>query len=380
MTRLTTGLVLTTLAGAAIAVAAPPPQPDAPQPGSSQVTSSQQPKPPPVQPIPESMRNQLIKGPPTVTAEQVLAWRKQYPFQSLAGRLDYEARRAPKESPPMNRIAQLFCSGHYESTNNYSIGRQRGESFKLLHEEEVAKFVEQSGFGYTRMLMPTATRDSKYYELPEVKPLSPDAMPELSDDSGPLLQIAQSYDEHRAAKGAMRIMPNVFDMRGLQSESRSAFADPGTFGYVKSIDRVVGFAQHGFRRRPTPPIDGGQRQPATGSWKFWKLVRLELTSLLKHDTPRVYVSEHLPRMDELGSAGTRDLSKFEAESLAKLNAGEELVVDAKLNHIEMFGAIRASRECKQCHEVPVGTLLGAFSYDLRRDPPIKDLPGTGPTQ
>ena len=36
-----------------------------------------------------------------------------------------------------------------------------------------------------------------------------------------------------------------------------------------------------------------------------------------------------------------------------------------------FGSIRASQQCLQCHAVPHGALLGAFTYELVRDPPVK---------
>jgi hypothetical protein len=97
---------------------------------------------------------------------------------------------------------------------------------------------------------------------------------------------------------------------------------------------------------------------------------------LKHETPRVYESDHLPRMEELSSATakTRELGKFEAAALQKLLEGEEIHTAGTPNRIEMLGAVRASKQCLQCHEVPRGTLLGAFSYELRRDPPIKIAP------
>jgi hypothetical protein len=47
----------------------------------------------------------------------------------------------------------------------------------------------------------------------------------------------------------------------------------------------------------------------------------------------------------------------------------------------MLGSLRAQKQCLECHRVPHGSLLGAFSYELRRDPPIKvAAPGTGEVQ
>ena len=55
-------------------------------------------------------------------------------------------------------------------------------------------------------------------------------------------------------------------------------------------------------------------------------------------------------------------------------------VTALLNGDEVFpamlGAIRAVKQCQECHEVKRGKLLGAFSYELFRDPatPVEKVP------
>lgn len=98
--------------------------------------------------------------------------------------------------------------------------------------------------------------------------------------------------------------------------------------------------------------------------------RLELVSLLKHETPRVYVSKHLPRMDELTDAPTRPLDGFERDSLVKLLRGDNVVVSAGETRMQMLGAVRASKTCLKCHAVERGALLGAFTYELapRQEP------------
>jgi hypothetical protein len=78
-------------------------------------------------------------------------------------------------------------------------------------------------------------------------------------------------------------------------------------------------------------------------------------------------------MTELNQAKTRELSGFERKALQTLNDGEELAVDARLNRIHLLGAVRATKQCIECHEVNRGDLLGAFSYELRRDPPVKPV-------
>jgi hypothetical protein len=47
-----------------------------------------------------------------------------------------------------------------------------------------------------------------------------------------------------------------------------------------------------------------------------------------------------------------------------LSHGEQLVVDEQPGEVRMLGAVRAAKQCLDCHEVPRGELLGAFSYRL----------------
>ena len=98
--------------------------------------------------------------------------------------------------------------------------------------------------------------------------------------------------------------------------------------------------------------------------------RLELVSLLKHEKPAVYVSRSLPRMEDLKDVKTRALSRFEQSALKQLRDGEDVVTKASLNRIEMIGSLRATKQCQQCHDVKSGALLGAFSYELLRDPQL----------
>jgi len=100
----------------------------------------------------------------------------------------------------------------------------------------------------------------------------------------------------------------------------------------------------------------------------WKIERLELASLLKFDEPRVYVLDHLLRMDQLSSEDvpTRALDAFEKESLEELRTDEDLVIREENGVHRMLGSLRAAKQCLECHSVERGELLGAFSYVLRR--------------
>ena len=61
-----------------------------------------------------------------------------------------------------------------------------------------------------------------------------------------------------------------------------------------------------------PPRGKRYEEPQPSDRRFdpWLVVRLDLVSLLKHPTPRVYVSENLPAMNELQDAETRIARSF----------------------------------------------------------------------
>src|SRR5260370_2629567 len=107
--------------------------------------------------------------------------------------------------------------------------------------------------------------------------------------------------------------------------------------------------------------------PKTETGPGWLVQALDLLSLLKHEEPVAYLSEHLPRMDELREAKTRPLDAFERDALEVLRRGEDLKVQNASREIRMLGSIRAVKQCLQCHEVERGDLLCAFSYRLRPD-------------
>lgn len=173
--------------------------------------------------------------------------------------------------------------------------------------------------------------------------------------------------------GNIWLLPSAEEAELFHEMARRNFVLPRSFGHVESVDRTPGFVPHGMASHPHShsPSDAAQPSKPGMPPETWKIARLELVSLLKHDGPRVYLSEHLPNMKELKGAKTRELNAFETSALEKLAAGEELESRATPNQIVMLGAVRASNTCTQCHNVPRGALLGAFSYDLRRIPSIE---------
>ena len=148
------------------------------------------------------------------------------------------------------------------------------------------------------------------------------------------------------------------ELLSLHDLGMSDFFDPDRIGFVKDRDHVAGFQSHRFATMPQ--LDVPRDLPLAS----WKIIRLELVSLLKHDTPVAYVSKNLPQMDELRDASTRPLDPFEQRSLASLRSDEDVMIDETPDRIQMLGSLRASKSCLECHSVRRGDLLGALTYEL----------------
>src|SRR5690606_8117504 len=110
-------------------------------------------------------------------------------------------------------------------------------------------------------------------------------------------------------------MPPFEEALGFHFRTESDFARLDRNGYVKSVDQVAGFLPHALLHAPVAPVDdalaaaeGRDQVRWDDTSKRWKVARVELVSLLKHETPRVYLSDNLPRMEDLSSIKTRPLS------------------------------------------------------------------------
>ncbi len=328
--------------------------------------------------------SQQQQQPQALTPEQrvqVEAWRRQYPYVSLADRLKYEQPHredaAPKLSPASER-QMTALDGQYHVSGQWA--NRRARSLEMLHSEEVEKFIAAEGFGVRRMDMSPAPQylpghSSPPVDFVKVSPLSA----EKSDLAATPFLLGEQDKAGKTRVEMLELLPTRSEIYSYHQQSLNTFASIQNFGHVKSVDQVAGFLPHAFFAAPQMPMDSHRNVPyptppgvkVPPDPKSWKIARLALVSLLKQSEPRVYESEHLPRMDELKGAQTRPLNKFEKESLARLRDGDELPTASTTNRIELLGSLRASKHCVQCHEVPYGTLLGAFSYELRRDPPLK---------
>jgi hypothetical protein len=216
-------------------------------------------------------------------------------------------------------------------------GDLRTMSLRRLHEDTVSVFVNRPGFGVGRM---TAMVD--HFLKGQLR--QEQRIPEPGTPS-PSPWLPESLSKEPSTLG------NYGDLFSLHEASFVDFVNPLGFGFVKDRQHIAGFQEHQFSQMQSPPPS-------------WQLQRIDLIGLVVHKEPVVYVSDFLPRMDELRTAPTRTVDDFEAAGLRALERGEELFVRDRGSERRMLGAIRAVRQCLSCHDGERGDPLGAFAYRL----------------
>ncbi len=264
---------------------------------------------------------------------------QEFPYVSMEDRLSLPKVLGPAVPLPLATSDQLASLEKllekYDGRNDH-----RAASLREIHENAVQVFVIQPAFGVTRMsgffiyLMKGRLRR----EPPIPQPGMPSPSPWLLDS----LQIGPNRSK------------DVDGLLSLHQDSVVDFVNADNFGFFKDRRHVAGFQEHQISLSPSPS------QP-------WTLQTLDLVGIALHEKPVVYISEYLPRMDELRTARTRTLDDFEAAGLAALERGEELFVRDRGDERRMLGAIRAAQQCLACHGCERGDLLGAFSYRFMQD-------------
>ncbi len=208
-----------------------------------------------------------------------------------------------------------------------------------LHEETVLEFISQPGNGGQRIVRFTPVAPSQWVEL----------VPE--SESG------RTFDKSR-----------VTSMTLAGHDVANHTYDP----------------IHESMKLPDGSIRAVREQ-------FWLVGDRQLMSVNAETGPVVYLIPTRERHEQMRVAATfdsktapkRPLSDFETAALAKLRAGDDMALQSSSQEMHMLGAIQARNECLSCHKTAeVGTLLGAFTYTLRKqseetpdEERLKDLAG-----
>ena len=264
---------------------------------------------------------------------------QQYPFESVERRLPPRPR-PPEQTASLDPSRLAAFEGEIEVASGEFTPGSRGRTLLYLHEQAVQSFVNSPGFGVGRMGTPDVAKRS---------------LGDGGHGSPPVQQPDYAAPFAHPPLAAVKELPKADAPKLFELHAGGVldFVNPKGFGYVKDRGRVAGFQSHGMSKVPE------SKGP-------WDVARVELIGLVVHDKPVVYVSQHLPRMDELRGSPTRQPDEFEATALEVLRKGEDLHARGTEKAARMVGAIRAARQCTTCHGCERGELLGAFSYGLRR--------------
>jgi len=279
--------------------------------------------------------------------------RLQSPPVSLAGRLAYEERINRKTSGKSALTPVPSSATSMWSVLDGTIARRylmspRATLLSQLHRATAERFVRAPGFGISRM--PAIRWD----ELPELDDI------ELEPSGGSRSRLKLSDLVMYFAPPDEKIVRGLPPLLQLHYLGYLDFLDPYYYGgRGRRAKEFVGFVEHAFHTTVN-------EEPAGAG--IWPVVvkRLELVSLWRFETPRVYRLGHLPRMDQLrhDRVRTRPLDGFESKALGQLAKGRDVIISTRGPTIRMLGALRAVTTCLECHDVDRGDLLGAFSYEL----------------
>ncbi len=200
----------------------------------------------------------------------------------------------------------------------------------------------------------------------------------VPDESGSDGFLAEPNAEKELSISDYVALRNYGEFEPLRAQLLHTLHDRQVQLFVKSpgsgVERMP--SMHKLRKNllakevfPLPESEGEFEMPKDAP--TWHIERLELVSLFKNNPPAVYASgDFTVMMFAIHDAKTRPLNAFEESNLASLKDGNEIKVQSERNAIHMLGAIRAGGECLKCHTTAKkGDLLGAFSYELRRETP-----------
>jgi hypothetical protein len=317
-----------------------------------------------------------------------LELRKLFPMKSVAKRLDYEkaGKGALAKEEPAPRITEETRKRLAVLEDKMELTRQNGRSQRLLqlYSDPIPRLVNTPGGGFGGGMFGQGggqfgqgggfgggmfgmggqfgmggfggSLPSSAGQFGQIAPLT---RKELELPSAPQLSFAAvRYADSGNLSSQASAAPGPNMLAGLQESGLFDFLDPAGFGYVEDRDHVAGFEPHQFRA--TPELAGVNER--------WVVVRLELVSLLKHKEPVAYATDAFPNLTESDNAPTRPLNLIEKKALKALREGDDLATESSGDRIRMVGSLRASKQCLECHEVKRGDLLGAFSWELQRQP------------
>ena len=312
-----------------------------------------------------------------IALRPIFTARRRFPIVDLSPRLASLTRPLRSHSDPELWVLLDDAS----ATNSPS---ERALDLATLHNREYANFVASPGFGWQRVrrLNPNAIVELTLPELNDAE-RGRDWMSSLPPGD---VQVDLATTARMKSKGLRLARPNTWggdheqvpnywdDYWFAYNESNSqlhfhfasvqGFASRTSLGFPAGDGKAAGFSDHGFHH-PPPAV---QLSTGENKWARFRTAQLQLVSLMRLDSPRVYQLDGPPRMDRIRREHmpTRDLNAFEEYALKQLQESDEIVTASQGNTILMLGAVRSTERCTNCHGGDIGDLLGAFSYRFER--------------
>lgn len=264
-----------------------------------------------------------------------------FPLVSIKHKLAYEAGKNHGSWVPIGKSqTESLAAMDAYIENNMDDWRHRSGMLTDLHRQYVEAFVLSKGFGYYRMSVFASEERLREQETQNI---------DLSDE----------------------VKNQTVSLHDVPTLTLKGYIDPWRIGFVAGNGYVAGFSSHripDLSRFKVAYIDSARvSNRSMGIPETFRITRLELISLLRHESPCVYVTPLVVELDAVDSRKTREPTFFEQSAIQKMQNGEDLILEDQAGRIVMVGAIRAGNTCLKCHTAAHGALLGAFSYDLAGD-------------
>lgn len=296
---------------------------------------------------------------------ELLEARKRFAPQDLSGRMVYEKLPISTHSAQLtdtSRVAKDWDQFESVYEDELQTGLlDRNWHLKLLHRKSVESFIKSPGFGVGRMYLPR-------FDQKDLASTQKNVPVESMSDVVIVNRYAGDVDFDRV-NGWSRPESTLgfkMDQRGFHFQRTYDFLWPTALGVPTDDGNWIGNEPHAIRW-PAEFID---ETPETSL----SLTQLQLVSLLRFDEPRVYLLDHMPRMDELARADvkTRELNDFESAALTQLQTGTAFVSESAENVVRAMGSVVTLESCQRCHSTKKFEMLGAFSYEFERVEKIND--------
>lgn len=289
-----------------------------------------------------------------VSAQNLQRLRNEFPVVSLEDRLPPVTAGTAGDAPLPAAASERLDGLEYWFDNKSENWRaqRRQYNLQILHEDTVAAFIRQPGFGQARM-------SGMYDYFLQGRDRSEKPIPQPGPPVFPAWSAGSFADTNEADKSKPK---QELKFPGDHSRAETEFLHPLDFGYFRDRSHVTGFVGHQF-------TEASDLQIAPE----WEMRTILLLGAVLHQPPVVYLSDKLPRMDELRKGPTCPLDDFEAAGLEKFRAGQDLFVHEEGGVMRALGSLRAAKQCIACHGGKRGDLLGGFSYTLVSKPSSRPL-------